>query len=590
MGVTHHPGALLLATAFMLPFLPHALRRLLQVFGSFLAIVAAFNLPYGRSFSETFMGLHLVMFHVDWLSHVFGIILALAAFIGCVYAWHLDDRLETPACLVYAGGALGVVYAGDWFTLLFCWEVMALASLVVVWRGGRPGSPSAGLRYVLVHACGGLLFFTGILILYSQTFDLSVRSLVENGTSGVGIAFWFILLGVSINAAIPPFHAWLPDAYPEASVTGTIFLSAFTTKTAVYVLVRVFPGTEILIWAGVVMALYGVVFAVLENDIRRLLAYHIVSQVGYMVVGVGIGTTLSLNGTVSHAFCHILYKSLLLMGAGAVLYSTGRSKLTELGGLGKRMPLVLLLYAVGACSISGVPLFNGFISKSMVISGASQAGWPWVEILLLLASIGTFLHTGLKLLYFTFLGEDCGAEAREIPQNMIIAMGIGATYCTLLGIHPAWLYSRLDWAGGAVYHPFSPDHLIFSIQLLTGTAVGFWVLISKLGGEATVTIDTDWLYRRPLRWAVSWTVVRVADAGLLINMISIVLKNAVWSHLANPVRFLAPLGLHPGGSSYEVAPGEDFDSDRDRFPIAVNILWMLAIAVVALGYLMGVAP
>jgi multicomponent Na+:H+ antiporter subunit D len=248
------------------------------------------------------------------------------------------------------------------------------------------------------------------------------------GDAGDQLSAWLILAGMVTNAAVPPLHAWLSDAYPRASVFGTVFLAAFTTKAAVYALARAFPGVELLVWAGTIMALFGVVYAVLENDIRRLLAYHIISQVGYMVAGVGLGTALALNGTAAHAFSHIFYKGLLMMSAGAVIYATGRGKLTELGQLAGPLRWTLILMMIGAFSISGVPFFNGFVSKSMVVSAAAYADRAPIELLLLVASMGTFLHTGLKLPWFTFFGKDQGARVlRPVPVSMYVAMGLAAS-------------------------------------------------------------------------------------------------------------------------------------------------------------------
>jgi multicomponent Na+:H+ antiporter subunit D len=299
-----------------------------------------------------------------------------------------------------------------------------------------------------------------------------------------------------LNSAIPPLHAWLADAYPKATITGAVFMSAFTTKSAVYILIRLFPGWDILVYWGVAMALYGVVYAVLVNDIREILAYHIVSQVGYMVAGVGIGTEMAINGTTAHAFSHILYKSLLFMGAGAVIHATGKSKLTELGGFAKKMPVVVGLYMIGAFSISGFPFFNGFISKSMVVSAAGYAHFETVMLLLILASVGTFLHTGLKLPYFTWFGEKKSEfDVGKVPFNMKLAMGLGAFFCTLFGVYPVLLYNYLPYA--VDYHPYTVYHFVEMMQILVFTFIGFWLLRKKLEGTPTIAVDTDWFYRKP---------------------------------------------------------------------------------------------
>jgi multicomponent Na+:H+ antiporter subunit D len=514
--MTLHPGLILFATAALVALLPRRARRIALLAGSLAALAAAVDLPAdGLVWAPSIAGHQVELLRVDGLSRIFALIFTLITFVGAIFALHVPGRGEHVAVLVYAGAALGVTLAGDWIAAIVFWELMAAASLAVIWLGGTPESSRAGYRYLLVHATGGSLLLAGIILHVAAGGDASFTGWAGTWRAGWSPAAALMLAGVAVNAAIPPLHAWLTDAYPEASVTGTVFLSAFTTKTAVYLLVRAFPGSDLLLWAGIIMALYGVVYAVLENDIRRLLAYHIISQVGYMVAAVGMGTPMALNGAVAHAFCHILYKALLLMGAGSVMQATGRRKLTELGGIARRMPAVTWLYMVGAFSISGVPLFNGFISKAVVISAAAYDTRPGPELLLTLASVGTFLHTGLKLPYFTFFGPDRGIEPARLPVNMIAGMWLAAVLCTLLGIFPAWLYARLPLQPFE-YHPYTVDHVVGTVQLLLGTGVAFWLLLPKLAGEPTVSIDTDWVYRRPLRTALGALVTvsgRTGDAA-----------------------------------------------------------------------------
>ena len=246
-----------------------------------------------------------------------------------------------------------------------------------------------------------------------------------------------------------------------------------------------------LIWFGTVMALYGVVYAVLENDIRRLLAYHIISQVGYMVAGVGIGTALALNGATAHAFTHILYKALLFMGAGAVIYMTGRSKMHGAGRDRRRMPVHSCSYMVGAVSISAFPFFSGFVSKTMVVEAAAVDQRAVVWLLLSLASAGTFLHTGLKLPYFTFMGQDSGLRPKEAPANMLVAMGIAAFLCIFIGVFPQYLYAIMP--SPVEYNAYTTGHVLWELQLLLFTGLAFFLLVKHVGGEAKIALDTDWI-------------------------------------------------------------------------------------------------
>jgi len=376
-------------------------------------------------------------------------------------------------------------------------ELMAVAAVLLVWLRRTPAAVSAGFRYLLLHMFGGLCLLGGVVLYWSQTGSLAFGDMSAYAGSA---AFNLILMAFLLNAAVPPLGAWLPDAYPEATATGAVFLTAFTTKSAVYALIRGFAGTEMLIWWGAAMAVYGVVYAVLENDARRLLAYHIISQVGYMVCGVGIGTELALNGATAHAFSHILYKALLFMGAGAVLQMTGLRKLSDMGGLYKTMPLTLALYMVGAFAISAAPLFSGFVSKSMVVSSAAETDRAGIFLVLTLASSGTFLHTGLKLPYYMFFGKDRGLRAQEPPVNMLVAMGLAAAACILIGVFPALLYSQLPYL--VDYAPYTARHVFDTLGLLGFTALGFFMLLSHLDPEPSVSLDTDWFYRRGLSAAL----------------------------------------------------------------------------------------
>ncbi|MEJ5349856.1 MAG: Na(+)/H(+) antiporter subunit D [Desulfosoma sp.] len=491
-----HPSVFYIPGAFLLPFLRGRLLKagmlLIPLLGT-AAMYLMMHLPHGTYWTWNFLGQPMCFGSVDKLSIVFGWVFTIMSFIGMVYALHVDDVGQHVAAMLYVGGSLGVTFAGDYLTLFIFWELMAFSSVYLVFAQREPEAIGAGFRYILVHAFGGVCLLGGVVLHYLHGGSMLVGPLEQDGS----LAFYLMLIGVIINAAVPPLHAWLTDAYPEGTVTGSVFMSAFTTKTAVYVLVRVFPGTELLVYLGTIMALYGVVYAVLENDARRLLAYHIVSQVGYMVTGVGIGTEMSLNGSVSHAFAHILYKGLLFMGAGAVIHMTGRRKLTELGGLYRTMPITLVLYMIGGFAISAFPLFSGFVTKSMVVAAASSDHRPLVALLLTMASSGTFLHTGLKLPYYMFFGKDSGLEAKEPPSNMIWAMVIASFLCIGIGCFPKPLYDLLPFP--VHFDPYTGDHVTSALGLLLFTGLGFFMLLKKLDPEPTISIDTDWFYRKGSR-------------------------------------------------------------------------------------------
>lgn len=505
------PFLYFLVGGLLLPLIPRPWRPIAFLVPPALSLFTIFSMDVGTRIAVDFMQFELVFLNVTNLNWIFGIIFSLISIIAGIYALHVDDLRQQTAAAFYATGALCVTFAGDYLTLYLGWEIMAVASTFLIWARDTPEATATGIRYFLFHIFGGVLLLAGILLHVAETGSLALTPF----TPYESLAAWLILLGVAVNVAIPPLHAWLSESYPMATVTGAIFMSALTTKSAVYVLASLFAGWQILIFMGVLMALYGVVYAVLANDIRGILAYHIISQVGYMVAGVGIGTEMAINGTTAHAFSHILYKALLFMGAGVVLHTTGKSKLTELGGLYSKQKLVFWLYMIGAFSISGFPFFNGFISKSMIVAAAGYQLLDVTALLLILASIGTFLHTGLKLPYWTWFGQDSNLTPAKEPKNMVLAMFIAATLCTFFGIYPWLLYARLPYPE-VVYNPFQIYHFIEMTQLLVFTYIAFWVFRKKLAGEPYVALDFEFFYRLfgKVVLAVAYKPIAVIDGWL----------------------------------------------------------------------------
>jgi multicomponent Na+:H+ antiporter subunit D len=490
-----HPAVILLLGAALLPLVPQRAKLGYLLLVPALLFARTLALSKGVFGQVTILDFHLTFGRVDSLSLVFGYIMALACFISTLYGAHVKRNAEHIAAWTYVAGSIGTIYAGDLLTVFLFWEVMAFSSVFLVWFRGRPESLNAGYRYLLVHVAGGVALLAGIMLHVQATHDWAFNLFdVHHLTPATSL----ILAGFLLNAAVPPLHAWLPDAYGEATFNGSIFMSAFTTKTAVYALIRGFAGTEILIALGVIMALYGVVYAVLENDSRRLLAYHIISQVGYMVAGVGLGTELAINGACAHAFAHILYKGLLFMGTGSVLHMTGQSKFTELGGLYKRMPWTFVFTLVGGLSISAFPLFSGFVSKSMIVTAGFEDHKLWAGYLLMLASAGTFLHTGLKVPYFIWFGKNnCKPEtwqrAAEPPWNMMAAMAIASALCIFIGCYTPYLYRMLPYP--VEYQPYTSYHVSETLLVLCFTGLGFFLLLKKLTPEPTISLDLDWPYR-----------------------------------------------------------------------------------------------
>jgi multicomponent Na+:H+ antiporter subunit D len=487
------PGLILIVGALLVPFLRGRLRAAYILALPIVAFWQLITLPNG-SFGEIHvLDMTLVTLRVDELSFVFGLIFLIAAFLCFIYALHIDDTVQQVAALIYAGSAVGAVFAGDLITLFIFWEGTAVASLFLIWASRNERAYGAGLRYIVIQVTSGVLLLAGIVVHYSQTGEIAFGHLGTESLAGV-----LIFLAFGIKCAFPFLHNWLQDAYPEATVTGTVVLSAFTTKLAVYTLARGYAGTEILVPIGATMTAFPIFYAVIENDLRRVLSYSLNNQLGFMVVGIGIGSELALNGTVAHAFCHIIYKALLFMSMGAVLFRTGTIKGSELGGLYKSMPWTTGFCIVGAASISAFPLFSGFVSKSLIIAAAMDKGYFWTWLVLLFASAGVFHHSGIKIPFFAFFAHDSGKRCAEAPANMLIAMAISAVLCILIGVYPRPLYDILPY-GPVTFNPYTVHHVVTQMQLLMFSALAFTVLM-RTGiyppELRMINLDFDWFYRR----------------------------------------------------------------------------------------------
>ncbi|MBV1883006.1 MAG: Na(+)/H(+) antiporter subunit D [Pseudomonadales bacterium] len=458
-------------------------------------IVSAIHLwllPEGVHLQFAFLDYQLIPFRADKLSFMFGYVFHIAAFISIVYSLHVRDTTQQVAGMLYAGSGLGAVFAGDLLTLFVFWEFLAFTSVFLIWARKTPRAYIAGMRYLIIQVFSGILLLVGTLFYVTEN-----GTLVFEYIGLEGIAGWLIFFAIGIKCAFPLMHNWLTDAYPEATPTGTVFLSAFTTKVAVYALARGYPGTELLVYVGAAMTCFPIFFAVIENDLRRVLAYSLINQVGFMVCGIGIGTALALNGAISHAFNDVIFKGLLFMSMGAVLHMTGRINGSDLGGLYKTMPKTTMLCIVGAASISAFPLLSGFVSKSMVMTAALENGFDGIWLMLLFASAGVFHHAGIKIPYFAFFAHDSGLRASDPPTNMLIAMSIAAALCIGIGVYPAALYSVLPYDTG--YNPYDATHVLAQTQLLFFSALAFvWLNLRGMYPPElrSTNLDVDWTYRR----------------------------------------------------------------------------------------------
>lgn len=517
------------------------------------------NIDTGITSTFSILNFDLTIMRTDKLSLLFAYLFCIASFIASIFALHITDTKQHIAGLIYPGSALGAVFAGDLITLFIFWELLAVSSVVFIWARGTERAIDAGMRYLIIQVMSGVFLLAGALVHYHATDSLSFGHIGLQSTAG-----WLIFIAFGIKCAFPFLHGWLTDGYPEATATGTVFLSAFTTKVAVYALARSFAGEEILVYIGVTMACFPIFYAVIENDLRKVLAYSLINQVGFMVTGVGIGTALAMNGAVAHAFSDVIFKGLLFMTMGAVLHRVGHVKGSNLGGLYKTMPKTTVFCIVGALSISAFPLFSGFVSKSMVMTALMHEHYDYLWLLMLFASAGVFHHAGIKIPYFAFFAHDSGLRPKEAPFNMLIAMGLAAILCIFIGSQPQYLYSLLPWK--VEYWPYDTTHVLAQLQLLFFSALAF-VWLNKQGiyppELRSVNLDVEWTYRKLLP--------AVAHRGLLS------LRNARESTKAMalaPMRSLRKAFFQTSFAKYHLS---------ESWPTGSMVLW---ISIILVAYLL----
>lgn len=538
--------AILIAGILTLASPWHQVRKILMLVGPLMAGGIMLATPTTGIFGVfEVAGYTFETFRYDALSRVWGMIFILVSFLNGIYALHERSRMSDAASLIYAGAGIGAVFAGDLLTLFFFWEITAISSVFLIFASGTAASYRAGLRYLAIQVLSGVLLLGGAVLWAHSQGDWRFESIGLGTPAGTLIFFAF-----GIKAAFPFLHNWLQDAYPKATVTGTVVLSAFTTKLAIYALARGYAGTEILVWIGAIMTAFPVFYAVIENDLRKVLAYSLNNQLGFMVAAIGVGTELALNGAAAHAFVHILYKALLFMTMGAVLYRTGTTKASELGGLYKSMPITAIFCLIGAASISAFPLFSGFVAKALTISAVLKEGYGIPFIILVFASAGVLEHSGIKIPYFTFFAHDSGKRVKEAPFNMLLAMGIIAFLCIFLGVNYGVLYNMLPFP--VEYEPYTFDHIVGQMQLLLAALFAFCLLVRlKLypTERDTTILDTDWIYRRlgdgVVRWSVSMTRRLITSINRLLAGFSSGFTDRLF-HIFSPAGALArdfPSGL-----------------------------------------------
>lgn len=515
------PFAIFYIAALFVPFLRGRARSVLMLAAPIVSFIFLLNLDPNHSAQLEILGYTLNPVRVDKLSMLFGYLFHIAGFIAILFSLHVKDTSQHISGLTYVGSALGAVYAGDLISLFVFWELLAITSVFLIWARGTQRAINAGLRYLLIQVGSGVLLLAGSVMHIYETGSIEFSFIGMEG----GLSSWLILLAFGIKSAFPFMHNWLTDAYPEATPTGTVFLSALTTKVAVYALARSFAGTEFLVYVGCAMAVFPIFYAVIENDLRRVLAYSMINQIGFMVCGVGIGTELAINGAVAHAFNDVIFKGLLMMSMGAVLHQTGKINGSELGGLYKSMPFTTVFCIIGAASISAFPLFSGFVSKAMVMSALLHEHYHVVWLFMLFSAAGVFHHAGIKIPFFAFFAHDSGIRVPKPPINMLIAMAIAALLCIGIGCFPNFLYQLLPH--DKEYHPYDGTHILTQLQLLFFSAAAFvWLNLKGLYPPElpSVNLDVEWLYRKVIPWLVGGvgSVIAVVDTGLRKSFVGIV--------------------------------------------------------------------
>ena len=581
-----HPATALLLGGLATIFLRGRFASIVLVLAPLFGLFHLYGMELGGVSSYNLFGYEMVSASVDQQAKVFGYLFHIAALVAGIYSFHVRDPWQVSMALFYAASAVGVAFAGDMLSLFLWWEGLAITSVFQIWGRKTKTAEDSGFRYLLFHISSGLLLLFGILLRYhgEGSSALALNSLTDALESG-DLGAQFILLAIGIKAAFPGLHVWLKDGYAEATHTGPVWLCAFTTKCAVCMLVRLFPGAEILIPVGAVMAVFPIFYAVIENDLRRVLCYSKINQIGFMVVAVGIGSKLAIDGAIAHAFTHVIYKGLLFMSMGAVMFRTGEVRASHLGGLYKSMPFTTGFCIIGAASISAFPLFSGFISKSIIITEAARHGHTLVWICLLFASAGVFHKAGIKVPFFAFFAKDSGLRPKEAPPHMLIAMAVSAVLCVFLGCNPQWLYSLLP-NGAMGYHPYDGTHVITQLEILLFSALTFTLL--NLWGKypkdiPSVNLDIDWLYRKIGRifinfGSIFWNGLNTQAHSLLVAGLTekvCVFAKGAQIHCAGALAF----ALRGFGYSGPLGPkNEQIMKRRVRlgiYPIGLTVLFVL---------------
>ncbi len=585
------PFVPVLVAALLLPFLGRRLGHAVAGLLTGAVVPFVWLADSGAYFTEFgLFGFETVIVNVDPFSTLMGLIFAFIGAVGVAYSYFSEaENIQTAFALTYVASSLGAVFGGDWLTLIFFWELMAVTSTLLVWHyGGK--AVRAGFRYAILHGIGGTLFLGAVVWHFAETGTFLFAS-VPGGPETAGLAGpvapILAALGVGVNVGFVGLHAWLPDTYPRPHIAASVFLCVYTTKTGVYGMYRVFPqdGNVAVAYMGGIMAVFGATMALFQNDMRRLLSYHIQSQVGYMVAGVGIGSALAQAGAFAHVFNHILYKGLLFMTAGVVIYRTGEESLKKLGGLAREMPITAGAFTVAALSIAGFPGFNGFVSKGIVISGSHYTfekgplaigDFYTLELLLLIGGVGTFMSF-IKFGYYAFFHGEYDGDVKDANRGQSVAMVLVAGLCVFYGIFDGALFAILPFdvtseaTVAHVYETYTVTHIVEGIALAVLGLVGFRLVKKPLSGLGKVP-DVDKLYNPATFYGTRYLVVGITELYARVDDAAVALAKQSVAAAKNPEATLASV---TGRESIETKAGIDR-----------SLLLVLAVLVAALAVLL----
>jgi len=526
--------------------------------------VQALMIPDGAHLDVLFLGFDVVLLNVDQFSAMMGLVVGFLATAAVIYAYSSEaPRWLTAFALTYVASTIGTIYAGDWLTVIFFWELMAVTSTLLVWQYGGD-AVRAGYRYAIFHGVGGTILLGAVVVHFANAGTFLFAETGIHASAAVLAA-----VGIGINCGFVFFHTWIPDTYPRPHIAASVFLSVFTTKTAVYVMYRAFPeGGWWLAYLGGFMAVYGVFFALLQYDPRRLLSYHIQAQVGYMLAGIGLATLggewgqFAVAGGFAHLFNNVLYKSLLFMVCGVVIYRTGSNYIKEMGGLWKVMPVAFLIYLVGAASITAVPGFNGYVSKGLVLDATEQIsgnypllfGYDLLWWLLMIGAVGTFMSF-IKLGYYIFFHGEAKPGHRGLADAkplQTVGMSMAAVACVVLGVVYTAQLDLLPFADAAneLSNPYSYyldplqfGHIEKAVVLMTAGFVGFFSLKRPLGWLAHRMRDVDAVLHPAAFYAGRGAVWGVTELWAAVDRLTMRTAGATMRTAMNPREALRSVGI-----------------------------------------------